>query len=124
MALRLGKWDPKMLYYDALECMTLLSQRLGSHKFFFGDSPSSLDAYVFGHLAPLLMPLSHKVSVYSDSSDFDNEPNKRRNQILSVLFAMGSMLGYAILMGIVSIQHVRPQAALVGPRHIEEEEEE
>ncbi|XP_045082636.1 metaxin-1-like [Coregonus clupeaformis] len=151
---------PALLYYDALECMTLLSQRLGSHKFFFGDSPSSLDAYVFGHLAPLLMvklpngklhqhlnyldnlrhyctnilvlyfpseggePLSHKVSVYSDSSDFDNEPNKRRNQILSVLFAMGSMLGYAILMGIVSIQHVRPQAALVGPRHIEEEEEE
>ena len=66
------------------------------------------------------------MSVYSDGSDFDNEPHKQRNQILSVLFAMGSMLGYAILMGIVSIQHIRPQAALVGPRHIEEggEEEE
>ncbi|MBN3307750.1 MTX1 protein, partial [Amia calva] len=44
----------KELYRDALECMTLLSQRLGSQKFFFGDSPSSLDAYVFGHLALLL----------------------------------------------------------------------
>ncbi|XP_029519152.1 metaxin-1b [Oncorhynchus nerka] len=169
--LRLVRGDPtlepgeqleKELYHDALECMTLLSQRLGSHKFFFGDSPSSLDAYVFGHLAPLLKvklpngklqqhlnsldnlrhyctnililyfpseggePPIRKVSVHSDSSDFDSEPHKRRKQILSVLFAMGSMLGYAILMGIVSIQHIRPQAALVGPRHIEEggEEEE
>ncbi|XP_029919119.1 metaxin-1-like [Myripristis murdjan] len=61
--LRLVRGDPmlepgeqleKELYRDALECMTLLSQRLGSHKFFFGDFPSSLDAYVFGHLAPLL----------------------------------------------------------------------
>ncbi|CAB1350996.1 unnamed protein product [Coregonus sp. 'balchen'] len=121
-----GEQLEKELYHDALECMTLLSQRLGSHKFFFGDSPSSLDAYVFGHLAPLLKPPIRKVSVHSDGSDFDSEPHKRRKQILSVLFAMGSMLGYAILMGIVSIQHIRPQAALVGPRHIEEggEEEE
>uniref|UniRef100_A0A8C7WXG4 Metaxin-1 n=1 Tax=Oryzias sinensis TaxID=183150 RepID=A0A8C7WXG4_9TELE len=42
------------LYRDATECLNLLSQRLGSQKFFFGDSPSSLDAYVFGHLAPIL----------------------------------------------------------------------
>lgn len=84
------------LYRDAAECMNLLSQRLGSHRFFFGDAyvrshcvmspsvvcppppccelwvggpsecdfdlngsgfwrrPSSLDAYVFGHLAPIL----------------------------------------------------------------------
>nr|XP_015192106.1 PREDICTED: metaxin-1-like [Lepisosteus oculatus] len=49
-----GEEIEKELYRDALECMTLLSQRLGQHKFFFGDSPSSLDAYVFGHLAPLL----------------------------------------------------------------------
>jgi len=25
------------LYHDAVECMNLLSQRLGSNKFFFGD---------------------------------------------------------------------------------------
>ncbi|CDQ67913.1 unnamed protein product [Oncorhynchus mykiss] len=144
--LRLVRGDPTLepghqlekLYHDMLECMNLLSHRLGLHKLFFKDSPSSLDAYVFGHLAPLLkvkLPngklhqhlnsqdnLRHyctnglvlyfpsegggKVSVYSDGSDFDNEPHKQRNQILSVLFAMGSMLGYAILMGIVSIQHV------------------
>lgn len=26
------------LYREAAECMNLLSQRLGSHKFFFGES--------------------------------------------------------------------------------------
>lgn len=28
----------KELYQEALECLTLLAQRLGSHKFFFGDA--------------------------------------------------------------------------------------
>ncbi|KAG7264245.1 hypothetical protein CRUP_016248 [Coryphaenoides rupestris] len=53
-ALDAGEELEKELYHDAVECMNLLSQRLGSNKFFFGDSPSSLDAFVFGHLAPLL----------------------------------------------------------------------
>lgn len=44
----------KELLRDAAECMNLLSQRLGQNQFFFGDSPSSLDAFVFGHLAPVL----------------------------------------------------------------------
>ncbi|MCJ8749518.1 hypothetical protein PDJAM_G00177210 [Pangasius djambal] len=136
--------------------MTLLSQRLGSHKFFFGDSPSSLDAYVFGHLAPLLkikLPNaklqqhlnslenlqqfcanilllyfpsdsreapSRKSAVHSDGGDFDNEPHKRRNQILSVLFAVAAMLGYAFLSGIVTIQSSRSQ--LDERRHDNEDE--
>lgn len=54
-ALDAGEELEKELYHDAVECMNLLSQRLGTNKFFFGDSPSSLDAFVFGHLAPLLM---------------------------------------------------------------------
>lgn len=33
---------PPQLYRDACECLTLLSQRLGSQRFFFGDS------YVWG----------------------------------------------------------------------------
>uniref|UniRef100_A0A8C8F315 Metaxin-1 n=1 Tax=Oncorhynchus tshawytscha TaxID=74940 RepID=A0A8C8F315_ONCTS len=143
--LRLVRGDPRLepghqlekLYHDVLECMNLLSHRLGLHKFFFRDSPSSLDANVFGHLAPLLkvkLPtgklhqhlnsqdnLRHYCTnglvLYFPSegggNDFDNEPHEQRNQILSVLFAMGSMLGYAILMGIV-----------MGPHHIKEEEEE
>uniref|UniRef100_A0A8C3U9W0 Metaxin-1 n=1 Tax=Catharus ustulatus TaxID=91951 RepID=A0A8C3U9W0_CATUS len=44
----------KELYREARECLTLLSQRLGSQKFFFGDSPASLDALVFSRLAPLM----------------------------------------------------------------------
>lgn len=155
-----GEELEKELYRDALECMTLLSQRLGSHKFFFGDSPSSLDAYVFGHLAPLLKiklpnaklhhhltslnnlqqfctnilvlyfptdvrePPSRKMSVHPEGGDFDNEPHKRRNQILSALVAIGAMLGYAFLTGIISIQHVRPKGAIESSSMGEEEEEE
>ncbi|KAM9294625.1 metaxin-1 [Gastrophryne carolinensis] len=44
----------KQLYTDAHECLNLLSQRLGTQKFFFGESPASLDAYVFSHLAPVM----------------------------------------------------------------------
>lgn len=42
------------LFKEAQECMTTLSQRLGKEPFFFGQSPTSLDAVVFAHLAPLL----------------------------------------------------------------------
>ncbi|XP_076157313.1 metaxin-1-like [Alosa pseudoharengus] len=167
--LRLVRGDPflepgeeleKELYQDALECMSLLSQRLGSHKFFFGDSPSSLDAYVFGHLAPLLKiklpngklqnhltsldnlrqfctnilvlyfpsdvrePPTRKMSVQPDGGDFDNEPHKRRNQFLSALVAIGAMLGYAILTGIVSLKDIRPQGAIESSPLREEAEEE
>ncbi|KAK2084387.1 metaxin 1 [Saguinus oedipus] len=44
----------KELYREARECLTLLSQRLGTQKFFFGDAPASLDAFVFSYLALLL----------------------------------------------------------------------
>ncbi|XP_056142119.1 metaxin-1a [Lampris incognitus] len=153
--LRLVRGDPslesgeeleKELYRDAVECMNLLSQRLASHKFFFGDSPSSLDAFVFGHLAPILkskLPsgqlqqhlksldnlsgfcgnilllyfpsdsrekFSRKVSSQPEGGDFDHVPNKRRKQFLSVLVALGAMLSYALLTGIVSIQHVQEEA--------------
>lgn len=141
-SLEAGEQLEKELYRDAVECMNLLSQRLGSHKFFFGDSPSSLDAYVFGHLAPVLktkLPnaklqqhlksldnLSNfcsnilllyfprdgpdtapqKTSSQPEAGDFDHVPNKRRKQFLSALVALGAMLGYALLTGMVSIQHV------------------
>uniref|UniRef100_A0A5F8H8A7 Metaxin 3 n=1 Tax=Monodelphis domestica TaxID=13616 RepID=A0A5F8H8A7_MONDO len=41
------------IYRDAKECLNLLSNRLGTSQFFFGDIPTTLDAYVFGFLAPL-----------------------------------------------------------------------
>ncbi|XP_042907147.1 metaxin-1 [Parasteatoda tepidariorum] len=42
------------LYKDAQECLNQLSHRLGDNDFFFGKTPCSLDAIVFGFLAPLL----------------------------------------------------------------------
>ncbi|KAK3586669.1 hypothetical protein CHS0354_001281 [Potamilus streckersoni] len=44
---------------EAKECLNNLSYKLGDQDFFFGDLPSSLDAIVFGYLAPILKaPLS------------------------------------------------------------------
>ncbi|XP_056122139.1 metaxin-1a [Rhinichthys klamathensis goyatoka] len=163
-ALEAGEEAEKELYHDALECLNLLSQRLGSNKFFFGDSPSSLDAYVFGHLAPLIkiqLPncrlqqnlknldnlntycsnilslyfpneskegVSRPVSSTQQGGDFDNEPYKRRKQLLSVLVAVAAMLSYALLTGIVAIEHMQEEehvgpASLRGPSHEDEEEE-
>ncbi|XP_026994365.1 metaxin-3 isoform X3 [Tachysurus fulvidraco] len=48
------------IYSEAKECLNLLSHRLGSSHFFFGNTPTSLDAFVFGYLAPL-----HKASLPS-----------------------------------------------------------
>uniref|UniRef100_A0A8C6UL86 Metaxin n=1 Tax=Neogobius melanostomus TaxID=47308 RepID=A0A8C6UL86_9GOBI len=121
----------KELLRDAAECMNLLSQRLGQSQFFFGDSPSSLDAFVFGHLAPVLkikLPngklqqhlqtldnlcgfCSNILQLYFPrhaskppaSSDDDHVPYKRRKQLLSVVVAMGAMLMYALFTGILSI---------------------
>ncbi|XP_075038502.1 metaxin-3 isoform X2 [Mixophyes fleayi] len=41
------------IYKDAKECLNLLCHRLGTSQFFFGEIPTSLDAFVFGFLAPL-----------------------------------------------------------------------
>ncbi|KAF7644514.1 hypothetical protein LDENG_00220930 [Lucifuga dentata] len=164
--LEAGEELEKELYRDAAECMNLLSQRLGSHKFFFGDSPSSLDAYVFGHLAPILkckLPnaklqqhlkslnnltrfctdilllyfprdgqesASQKTAAHPEGGDFDHVPNKRWKQFVSVLVALGAMLSYALLTGMVSIQHVQQEALEEPPdlqtiaSHDQEEDEE
>lgn len=165
-SLEAGEEAEKEVYRDALECLNLLSQRLGSNKFFFGDSPSSLDAYVFGHLAPLIkiqLPncrlqyhlknldnlnafcsnilslyfpseeasegVSRPVSGTQQGSDLDNEPYKRRKQLLSVLVAVAAMLSYALFTGIVAIEHMQEEepggrASLRGPDQEEEEEDE
>ncbi|XP_042190780.1 metaxin-3 isoform X2 [Callorhinchus milii] len=50
------------LYRDAKECLNLLSYRLGTSEYFFGKMPTSLDAFVFGLLAPLYkakLPSAH-----------------------------------------------------------------
>ncbi|XP_028566211.1 metaxin-1 [Podarcis muralis] len=151
----------KELYREARECLTLLSQRLGRQKFFFGDSPASLDAIVFSHLAPLLKaklpngkfqqhlkslpnlcnyctsilslyfpwdegdpPPSVPKAAAGDGSDAEEEPYKRRNQVLSVLVGLVAMVGYALLTGIVSVQKQQPRPGGSRAIALEEEEEE
>ena len=43
-----------LIYKEAKTCLNHLSYRLGDNEFFFGNQPSSLDALVFGYVAPLL----------------------------------------------------------------------
>ncbi|NWZ86551.1 MTX1 protein, partial [Poecile atricapillus] len=146
------------LYREARECLTLLSQRLGSQKFFFGDSPASLDALVFSRLAPLLKAKlpngklqqhlkslqnlcnyctsilslyfpwdrgeSHPPPHPSGLGEAEEDPHKRRKQLLSVLVGLAAMLGYAFLSGIVSIQRGSVGPAGRQPVTLEEEEEE
>ncbi|NXR75252.1 MTX1 protein, partial [Pycnonotus jocosus] len=146
------------LYREARECLTLLSQRLGSQKFFFGDSPASLDALVFSRLAPLLkakLPngklqqhlkslqnlcnyCTSILSLYfpwdrggnrptphpAGLGESEEDPHKRRKQLLSVLVGLVAMLGYAFLSGIVSIQRGSVGPAGRQPIALEEEEEE
>nr|XP_054407884.1 metaxin-1-like isoform X1 [Pongo abelii] len=134
----------KELYREARECLTLLSQRLGS-QFFFGDAPASLDAFVFSYLALLLQAklpsgklqvhlrglhnlcayCTHILSLYFPwdgaevppqrqtpaGPETEEEPYRRRNQILSVLAGLAAMMGYALLSGIVSIQRATPARA-------------
>lgn len=56
----------------------------------------------------------------------EEEPYRRRNQILSVLAGLAAMVGYALLSGIISIQRATPARA-PGTRALgmaEEDEEE
>ena len=59
-----------------------------------------------------------KTSSQPEGGDFDHVPNKRRKQFLSVLVALGAMLSYALLTGMVSIQHIQ-QEALEEPPDLE-----
>ena len=49
---------------------------------------------------------AHKISIQPEASDLDSGPNKKRKQLLSLFFALGAMLSYALLTGIVSVEHV------------------
>ncbi|RZF36678.1 hypothetical protein LSTR_LSTR014210 [Laodelphax striatellus] len=42
------------LFAAAERCLSTLSARLGEQEFFFGAHPTSLDAHVYAHLAPLM----------------------------------------------------------------------
>ncbi|XP_029916581.1 metaxin-3 isoform X1 [Myripristis murdjan] len=74
------------IYSDAKECLNLLSYRLGTANYFFGNSPASLDAFVFGFVAPL-----HKAGLPSSplQSHLRQLANLTRfcDNILSVYFS-------------------------------------
>lgn len=56
-SLKVYKWYNKTLndvYQEVENCCQALSDRLGDSKYFFGDSPTELDALVFGHLFTII----------------------------------------------------------------------
>ncbi|KAI6216429.1 Metaxin [Aphelenchoides besseyi] len=54
------KKQPKDLLKDATNTLNLLSSKLGESKYIHGNKPSSLDALLYGYLAPLLkLPLAN-----------------------------------------------------------------
>jgi len=65
-----GETETK-IYREAKECLNILSYKLGTNAFFFGNSPSSLDARVFGYLATLMkVPLrNHPLQVHLKQCD-------------------------------------------------------
>lgn len=69
-------------------------------------------------------PASAPRAAGADGSEAEEDPHKRRNQLLSVLVGLAAMLGYAFLSGIVSIQRGGAEPAGRQPITLEEEEEE
>ncbi|XP_063819554.1 metaxin-3 isoform X2 [Pseudophryne corroboree] len=60
------------IYKDAKECLNLLCNRLGTSHFFFGEIPTSLDAFVFGFLAPLYKANLPKVQLQQHLKQLPN----------------------------------------------------
>ncbi|XP_034026073.1 metaxin-3 isoform X2 [Thalassophryne amazonica] len=73
------------IYSEAKECLNLLSYRLGTANCFFGNSPTSLDAFVFGFVAPLLKASLPNNTLQSHLRQLDNLTHFCDN-ILTVYF--------------------------------------
>ncbi|CAG0900335.1 unnamed protein product [Darwinula stevensoni] len=121
------------VHKNAVECLTLLSNRLGDKEYFFGQSPCFLDAVVFAHLAPLLKfpfpnsPLQNHLKGCPNLVAFierillryfpptpegivdEDEPfrEKLKRNIGAALVAGSAMLAYAFFSGILRIQTQR-----------------
>ncbi|CAJ1068875.1 metaxin-3 isoform X2 [Xyrichtys novacula] len=74
------------IYSDAKECLNLLAYRLGQANFFFGNSPTSLDAFVFGFVAPLYKASLPSSPLQSHLKQLDNITHFCDN-ILAVYFS-------------------------------------
>uniref|UniRef100_A0A914HSS2 Metaxin n=1 Tax=Globodera rostochiensis TaxID=31243 RepID=A0A914HSS2_GLORO len=51
---KISRKSQQQLTLDAIQALNLLSLKLSDNKYFCGDKPCSIDALVFGYLAPLL----------------------------------------------------------------------
>ncbi|KAM8792477.1 metaxin-3-like isoform 2-T2 [Eudromia elegans] len=76
------------IYRDAKECLNLLSKRLGTSQFFFGNTPSTLDAFVFGFLAPLYKVCFPRVQLQEHLKQLSNLC-RFCDDILSFYFRLG-----------------------------------
>lgn len=71
---------PEALYENSGITLTSLSKRLGdSHKFFYGDEPTVLDAVVFGYLASVLYTPLASSQLRDQISQFQNLVDFVRN---------------------------------------------
>ena len=71
-------------------------------------------------------PSSAPRTAVPEGGEADEDPHKRRSQLLSVLLALAAMLGYAVLSGIVAVRGGaagRPGGAGGGGEEEEDEEE-
>jgi len=63
-ALKWGERQPEEVYREVETCLLALSERLGDSEYFFGASPTELDALVFGYLFTMIttrLPNPHQM---------------------------------------------------------------
>nr|CAB3264073.1 metaxin-1-like [Phallusia mammillata] len=122
----------KRLYRDAHECLNVLEKKLGNNEYFFGKSPSTFDAVLYGHLSILLkaplvsteiknhlnacknltglcfrldqMYFPKVLTSSSPSKSVENSPEKllKRDQIITIAAALGAMIVYALTSGVLT----------------------
>ncbi|XP_044052701.1 metaxin-3 isoform X4 [Siniperca chuatsi] len=80
------------IYSDAKEGLNLLSYRLGTANYFFGNSPTSLDAFVFGFVAPLYKASLPSSPLQSHLRQLDNL-TRFCDDILAVYFSLDHPYG-------------------------------
>ncbi|ESN96025.1 hypothetical protein HELRODRAFT_163051 [Helobdella robusta] len=138
---------------NAKECLNILSSKLGDKSYIFGEKPSSLDALIFGLLAPMnfigalptnsllvhlrcctnltrfcqrvidnyfpesrdeLMRIKNEESEkmkekMKETIELGEFPHKRKQLLIASIVVIGSMLIYAIAMGIIHVEVVHDE---------------
>ncbi|KAF2904409.1 hypothetical protein ILUMI_01766 [Ignelater luminosus] len=69
---------------NAMECFSCLASRLGHSDFFYGNSPTTLDAIVYAHLAPLVkipFPSDHITKLLSNWPELEKYIKRIDNRV-------------------------------------------